>query len=289
MAAGGSRLRDFAPQTLWRDRADGRHARPPTRGGARRGHRSRALPARGGRDRGGGDRASEEPVEHLREDGRTGEGIRRDPRSGGDPRDRGRGEGLLGGARDGARPLATGAGPLQGLHQLAEVQPLPVPAHHGRRPPREAPRDPDQDPRDAPAGRVRDRRPLGLQGGGRRQVRRPRQAGSPAGSALDRRDRLAAADRRLGTRDPRPGGVPGDAQGRPRAGRGLRLHPQRPDRHVARGSDPGRLRLRHPHRGRAPLRGRAGQWAPAAARLEAAFGRHGRDRHLQDSFGRPLA
>ena len=140
----------------------------------------RALPARRGRDRGGGHRAPEEPLEHLREDGRAGQGVRRDPRPRGDPRHRDRGEGLLGRARGGARPLAAGAGPVQGLHQLAEVQPLPVAAHDRRRSPREAARDPDPHPGDAPPGRARHRRPLGLQGRRHeRQARRP-SAAAPA-------------------------------------------------------------------------------------------------------------
>ena len=45
-----------------------------------------------------------------------------------------------------------------------EVQPLPVAPHHGHRARRQAHRGPGPHPRDAPPGRVRDRRPLGLQG-----------------------------------------------------------------------------------------------------------------------------
>ena len=56
-------------------------------------------------------------------------------------------------------------GPLQGLHQLAEVQPLPVAAHDRRRAAGKAARDPDPHPGDAPPRRVRHRRALGLQGG----------------------------------------------------------------------------------------------------------------------------
>ena len=61
-----------------------------------------------------------------------------------------------------------------------------------------------------------------------------------------------------------------DAEGRPRAGRGLRLHARRarsitlPD-----GRDAGRLRVRDPHRGRAPLHRRAGQRAARPARQRA--------------------
>ena len=46
---------------------------------------------------------------------------------------------------------------------LPEVQPLPVAAHHGDRPRRQARRDPDPHPRHAPAGRVRCGRALQVQ------------------------------------------------------------------------------------------------------------------------------
>ena len=72
--------------------------------------------------------------------------------------------------------------------------------------------------RDAPPGRVRHRRPLGLQGAGGRLL----------GDGLD------AADRRRRPRDHRPGRVPRGAQARPRAGRGLRLHAQGPGHRPAR-------------------------------------------------------
>ena len=49
---------------------------------------------------------------------------------------------------------------------------------------------------------------------------------------------------------------------------------------------PGRLRLLHPHRGRAPLHRRPGQRPSGAARLRAAVGRQRRDLHLQGPLGR---
>ncbi len=55
-------------------------------------------------------------------------------------------------------------GTLQGLHQLTQVQPLPVPAHHGDRARWQAHRGTGPHPRDAPPGRVRHRRSLGVQG-----------------------------------------------------------------------------------------------------------------------------
>src|SRR5690606_41643536 len=42
--------------------------------------------------------------------------------------------GLLRRARHSPCPLVSGAGPVQGLHRPAQVQPLPVAAHHGDRP-----------------------------------------------------------------------------------------------------------------------------------------------------------
>ena len=145
-------------------------------------------------------------------------------------------EGLLGGARRHPRHLGPGAGPLQGLHQHAQVQPLPVAAHDGDRARRQAHRGADPHRRDAPPGRVRHRRPLGLQGPRRTTPRRWR--GCSASSTWTARDR-------------RPDRVPRGPEARPRAGRGLRLHAQGQGHRPAGALDAGRLRLRHPHRGRA--------------------------------------
>ena len=54
-------------------------------------------------------------------------------------------------------------------------------------------------------------------------------------------------------------------------------------------STPGRLRLRHPHRGGAPLHRGAGQRPPGAARDAAHQRRHRRDLHLEVADGRPVA
>ena len=78
---------------------------------------------------------------------------------------------------------------------------------------------------------------------------------------------VAAAHGRLAAGDRRPVGVHGDAEDRPRAGRGLRLHAEGQGHHPGRGRHAGRLRLRDPHRGRSPLHRRAGQRPPGAARL----------------------
>ena len=106
---------------------------------------------------------AEAPVVDLREDGGAGQGVRRHQRPGGHPGRGGVREGLLGRAR--RHPCHLGAGPraLQGLHQHAQVQHVPVVAHHGHRPGRQAGRGADPHVGNAPPGRVRDRRPLGLQ------------------------------------------------------------------------------------------------------------------------------
>ena len=86
----------------------------------------------------------------------------------------------------------------------------------------------------AQPGRVRDRRPLGLQG-----------------ERLGGRRRLVAADRGLVGGEHRPGRVPRELEARPGDRRGLRLHPQGRRRRPAGRRHPGRLCLLHPHRGRA--------------------------------------
>ena len=72
---------------------------------------------------------------------------------------------LLRGARRDPRAVDPDPRPLQGLHRHAEVQPLPVAAHHGDRPagPRRS-RSRSAPQRDAPARRVRRRGALEVQG-----------------------------------------------------------------------------------------------------------------------------
>jgi hypothetical protein len=94
----------------------------------------------------------------------TGRPKHRTLRPGGDQGDRGVGAGLLGRPRIDPCHLVAGAGTVQGLHQLTEVQSVPVAAHHRDRTRRKAHRGAGPHPRDAPASRVRDRGPLGLQG-----------------------------------------------------------------------------------------------------------------------------
>ena len=212
------------------------------------------------------------PVEPLREDGRQGPRVRRHLR----PR-RGAGhrrldEGLLRRARLHPRPLAAGGGAVQGLHRDAQVQPLPELAHDGHRARRQADRGADPHPRDAPAGRVGRRRPLGVQG-----------------RLAVGRHRLAQPDHRLAGRGQRPGPVHAEPEDRPRAGRGLRVHAQGPGRHAAGRLDDGRLRLRRAHRGRPRVHRRQGQRSAGGARPPAAQRRHVRDLHLQGRDGRAVA
>ena len=58
---------------------------------------------------------------------------------------------------------------------------------------------------------------------------------------------------------------------------------------LAAGATPDRLRLRHPHRGRARLHRRPGQRPPRAARLEAVVGRRRRGLHVEGGGRRPVA
>ena len=84
----------------------------------------------------------------------------------------------------GRDPLAVEAAAraLQGLHRDAEVQHVPVAAHDRDRARGAAARDPDPHARDARPGRVRDRRPLDVQGG-RRAERRAARCATPTASS----------------------------------------------------------------------------------------------------------
>ena len=58
---------------------------------------------------------------------------------------------------------------------------------------------------------------------------------------------------------------------------------------LAAGATPGRLRVRHPHRRRAPVHRRPRQRSSGTARLRAGVGRHGRDLHQQGRGRGPVA
>ena len=80
VAARGPRVRDAAAQALRRDRPDGRVADARARAVRRRRERAPARQARRRGDRRRALGSPEAPVEHLREDGRQRQGVRRDLR-----------------------------------------------------------------------------------------------------------------------------------------------------------------------------------------------------------------
>src|SRR2546421_83887 len=80
LAAGGPLLRRAVPEAVRRDRADGGDACPRARHLPGPGARAGAGAADGCPHRGRGHRPAEAPVLHLREDGRQGQGVRRDLR-----------------------------------------------------------------------------------------------------------------------------------------------------------------------------------------------------------------
>ncbi len=101
------------------------------------------------------DRARPRPRRHLR------------PRRRAHPR--GLGARLLRGAWRDARAVPAGSRPVQGLHRDAQVQPLPVAAHHGDRAHGQASGAADSHVGHAPPSGVRPRRALALQGRGARR------------------------------------------------------------------------------------------------------------------------
>ena len=173
-----------------------------------------------GEDPGDGHRPAEALLLDLPEDDRARPRLRGHLR----PRRRARpgrlGAGLLRGARRAARAVEPGAGPVQGLHRDAQVQPLPVAAHHGDRARRQA------------ASRSRSARTTCT---GVRSTASPRTGSTrraprtaPGGHGHGRqRHAVAAPARRLAEGDRRPERVPRLAAVRDRRLRGLRLHARR--------------------------------------------------------------
>ena len=146
---------------------------------------------------------------------------------------------------------------VQGLHRDAEVQPLPVAAHHGHRSRRQAGRDADPLVRDAQQGRVRRRGALEVQGPRHARERRTK---SPAPTTSAGYASSPTGRRRPGTRpssSSRCGSrsTPSRSTSSPR-GAGHR---------AARRAHAGRLRLPRAHRGRAPHGRRPGQQPPGRA------------------------
>ena len=120
-------------------------------------------PARG-QDQGQRDRPPEALLLDLPEDDRQERRLRRHLRPGGHPRPGRFGPGLLRGARHHPRAVESRPRAVQGLHRDAEVQHVPVAAHDGDRPGRQAGGTSDPDLGHAPAGGVRRRGALEVQG-----------------------------------------------------------------------------------------------------------------------------
>ena len=131
-------------------------------------------------------------LQHLEEDAAQGRGVRRDLRRLRHPPARRRGPRLLRGAGHRPRAVAPDPGPVRRLHRRPQEQPLPVAPHRGDRARRQAARDPDPDPRDAPGVRGRHRGPLAVQGGleGRARLRRQARLAAPAHGVAARRQRV---------------------------------------------------------------------------------------------------
>src|SRR5437588_422015 len=164
---------------------------------------------------------------------------------------------------------AMDAGPVQGLHRNAEVQPLPVPAHDGDRTGGTPARDPGAHPRDARDGRARDRRALALQG---RPASEDRRGMGELGSSAD--GGAARHDRRAGRVHAR---VPDGSRRR----RGLRVHSQRRGEDAALRLDADRLRLRGAHGCGPPHRRREDQRPDRPASLPPEERRLRRDPDLE--------
>jgi hypothetical protein len=127
-------------------------------------HPDPARQVRRGRHRGRDHRPPETHLQHLAQDAAQGGRDRRDlrPARGAHPGRHGRG--LLRRARAGARTLEAHPQGVRRLHRHPQGQHVSVAAHRRGRAGGQAAGGADPHPRDAPACRVRCRRPLGLQG-----------------------------------------------------------------------------------------------------------------------------
>ncbi len=141
---------------------------------------------KGAKIRSRGHRPAQALLLDLPEDDRARPRLRRHLRPRRHPHPGRLGARLLRGARRHPCAVEPGPRPVQGLHRDAQVQHVPVVAHDGDRARGQAGRAADPHLRDAPAGRVRRRRALEVQGGpgrlraGRRLTRRARARPRPA-------------------------------------------------------------------------------------------------------------
>ena len=199
----------------------------------------------------------------ARQEPRLLRGVRRARRA----RDRARGQGLLHRARRGAQPVAADPEGVRRLHLAPQGQPVPVAAHRGARAARQDAGGADPHRGDAPAGRIRRRRALAVQGKGQgvEGVRAEGGLAAPAARLARRSADQEAADRR----------------------RHLCAHAAGPGDRPAGRLDADRLRLRAAQRPRPPLPRRAGRRSHRQARHAARQRPARRDRHRQDR--RPVA
>ena len=239
------------------------------------GARGRARPAQGAAHRRRRHRPAEAPVEHLREDGRQGHASSTTsstssasgssstrsrtatPRS---ARSTPRGSRCRGGSRTTSPcPSSTSTSRCTRRWSGPQGKPLEVQIRTVG---------------DAPAGRVRRRRPLELQG-------QPRLVGRP---------RLAQPHRRLAAGDrPTPTQFMANLKVDLDQDEVFVFTPKGRVITLPVGRHAGRLRLLDPHRGRPHLHRRPGQRPAGAARHQARVGRHGRDLHLEGRGRRAVA
>ena len=257
VAARGPRVRVAAPEALRRDRPDGvARARPSASvyldAGARARCAARLAELQHRRPRSPAGRST---LEHLREDGRAR--ARSSTRSSTSSAS----GSIVESVKDCYAALGSihahveaGAGPVQGLHRDAQVQPLPVVAHDGGR----ARRASRSRCRSAPR-EMHQRAECGVAAHWGYKERRTRPTTSPGCNRI--------VDWQQETTDPAEfmESLKIDLE----QDEVFVFTPKGQVDHAARRGHAGRLRLRDPHRGRPPLHRRPGQRPAGAARLHA--------------------
>ncbi len=220
--------------------------------------------------------------------------LRRHLRPGRHPRPRRHGARLLRGARHHPRAVEPGPRPVQGLHRDAQVQHVPVAAHHGHRPRRQARRAADPHLGHAQAGRVRRRRALEVQGRDgahgpscRRRAQREQGQAKKGDEAAEMAWLRQLVDWQRETEDPAEFL---DSLRFDLAGAEVYVFTPRGEViALPQGATPGRLRLRDPHRGRPPHDRRPRQRPPRRPGVHPGQRRHRGDLHLQGAGGRARA